>query len=223
MLNRSFLYLLLLVSFLLVFFLVDMIFGKHLIHLHEKAYARKQEKYKVETKHAPSGSHDKSSSHQVATSEQSKDRDHGEEVIPEVDSALDFDGRLQAYQDSVLASLEPGERRDDITVRYYRHELDGDVVSRLSELGYYVHVRAPTEGLGDLKTNSLYYGDDVDARDIQLIAQFLIRNGVELCQIRPSRYHADWKADAVEIGASREADGSDPLTMEDINAFEKVF
>lgn len=135
---------------------------------------------------------------------------------------MSFKDRLESYRDSILMTLPPGDKRLDVVVRYYPHEPDGDIVYRLADLGYYVHERTTTEGLDAVATNSLYYGDDVDVRDLQSVALFLVENGVVLRQIRESRYHADWKANAIEVGASLEARSRPPITVEGIEQFQKV-
>lgn len=95
------------------------------------------------------------------------------------------------------ASITKGRKKP--VIRYYRKARDGAKVDRLRQYGYYIHERK-TEGLDGYESNAINYGDSVDFVDLQLIAYTLIAQGLDIKSIAPSRYHADWKSFAIEIG-----------------------
>ncbi len=157
------------------------------------------------------------------TSEEEETPEETTEEIGAASAGLSFGDGLDFYLDSIRATLVTGEKRQDVVVRYYPHTPDGNIIYQLEELGYYVHQRETTEGLENVQTNSIYYGDAVDVRDIQYIARYLISQGIVIRQITPSRFHADWKANAIEIGASVQAQSNEPLTVDDLASFRKAY
>ena len=140
---------------------------------------------------------------------------------PEVSSMSGFEKELRAYKAQVLAQLEPGEKRMDVLVRYYPHEPDGKAVYNLRALGYYLHERPTLPEYADKPSNSLYYGDNVPLKDIQLVAITLLDAGIPLKQITESRFHADWKSNALEIGADTLVNNRPVLSKQDIQLFTK--
>ncbi len=137
------------------------------------------------------------------------------------ESLLEFEEGLRAYKMDVLSKLAPGEKRMDVVVRYYPHAPDGDAVYRLEELGYYLHERPTDPGTTSTPSNSLFYGDDVPVEDVQLVAITLLDAGIPLRQIVPSKFHADWKAGALEIGADQTVASLPILTKTTIRNFRK--
>lgn len=117
-----------------------------------------------------------------------------------------------------IANLPPGQLREDVVIRYYRHDQDGDKVYSLKEMGYYIHEKEATETEG-LGSNVMYYGENVTVEDIQIIAYTLLSNGLPLKSIEPSSY--SWKANAIEIGTDPDILESSNLTNEDIKNFRK--
>ena len=121
-----------------------------------------------------------------------------------------------AYLSPILASLPEGRSREDVVVRYYKHEKDGEKVYSLKKLGYYLHERE-AEDSKDYGSNVLYYGSDVDVRDIQLVAYTLKQNGIPLKAIIRSQY--DWKYHSLEIGADSLLVGRPILSLDEIQSF----
>lgn len=117
-----------------------------------------------------------------------------------------------------IADLPPGQLREDVVIRYYRHDQDGDKVYSLKELGYYIHEKEATETEG-LGSNVMYYGANVAVEDIQIVAYMLLSRGLPLKSIKPSSY--SWKANAIEIGTDPDILHARNLTEEDVRNFKK--
>ncbi|WP_424962366.1 hypothetical protein [Ekhidna sp.] len=117
-----------------------------------------------------------------------------------------------------IANLPPGQLREDVVIRYYRHDQDGDKVYSLKELGYYIHEKEATETEG-LGSNVMYYGANVTVEDIQIVAYMLLSNGLPLKSIEPSSY--SWKANAIEIGTDPDILDDGNLTESDVRNFSK--
>lgn len=130
-----------------------------------------------------------------------------------------FNNLLNQYKQEYFREIPAGRNRTDIVVRYYYHEPDNDKVQKLKDLKLYLHIRPVSETRRDHQSNSLYYGDSVSTRDIQLIAYTLISNGVPIKQLVPSKYHDNWKARAVEIGSDTDLADAPILTLEQIQSF----
>ncbi|WP_420576313.1 hypothetical protein [Ekhidna sp.] len=117
-----------------------------------------------------------------------------------------------------IANLPPGQLREDVVIRYYRHDQDGDKVYSLKSLGYYIHEKEATETEG-LGSNVMYYGENVAIEDIQIVAYTLLENGIPLKSIKPSSY--SWKANAIEIGTNPDILEAPELTPESVKKFTK--
>lgn len=115
-----------------------------------------------------------------------------------------------------LAELPPGHLREDVVIRYYKHEKDGSKVEQLKDLGYYIHVREATETAG-LGSNVLYYGDQVASEDIQLVAYTLLNKGIPLKSIQKTRF--EWKSNAMEIGTDTLLLDKPNLTRKQVQEF----
>lgn len=106
---------------------------------------------------------------------------------------------VQIYNDQKLRGVTP-ESRKDVVIRYYVKEKDEDKVFSLRQLGFYIHERPTSEAYQGLPTNALYYGNEVNIEDLKMVAYTLLRKGVELRLIEPSKFSNDWKARSIEIG-----------------------
>lgn len=118
--------------------------------------------------------------------------------------------------------IGPGMHRTDIVIRYYYHEPDNEKVQKLNDLKLYLHIRPVSETLRDHESNSIYYGDSVSTSDIQLIAYTLIKNGLPIKQIVPSKYHDSWKSRALEIGSDPLFANAPALDLEEIKSFRNT-
>lgn len=114
------------------------------------------------------------------------------------------------------AGLQEGRSREDVVIRYYKHEKDENKVYALKKLRYYLHEKPAIETKG-LGSNVLYYGNEVKLEDIQVVAYVLLENGIPLKSIERSKY--DWKSNAIEIGTDPELIGTENITKDKIRNF----
>ncbi len=122
------------------------------------------------------------------------------------------------YLAPILESLPSGQLREDVVIRYYRHEKDGNKVYVLRKLGFYIHEKEATETAG-LGSNVLYYGDDVSTEDIQIVAYTLLEEGLPIKSIVPTQF--SWKSTSIEVGTDTLLLDSPVLSESDIQAFNK--
>lgn len=134
-----------------------------------------------------------------------------------------FEILLANYRQEILANLPPSKNRSDVIIRYYPHKNDGNAVNELKYYGFYIHRRPVEDDFSGYTSNSIYYGDEVPVRDIQLIAYILLRNNFPLKQIIPSKFHDSWKSKSVEIGADPELVNESVMTLEEVIQFEKAY
>ena len=116
------------------------------------------------------------------------------------------------YLAPLIANLPQGQLREDVVIRYYKHDQDGDRVYSLRDLGYYIHEKEASETAG-LGSNVMYYGEDVSTEDIQIVAYTLLANGLPLKAIVPTQF--SWKSNSIEIG-------TDTLLINSVNLSESV-
>lgn len=117
-----------------------------------------------------------------------------------------------------LAGLPPGQLREDVVIRYYRHDKDGDKIYSLRDLGYYIHEKEATETAG-LGSNVLYYGSEVAVEDIQIVAYTLLEVGLPLKSIQPTQFK--WKSTSLEVGTDTLLLNDATLTDAEIKNFNK--
>jgi hypothetical protein len=129
-----------------------------------------------------------------------------------------FQDLKNSYISPILASLPEGRSREDVVIRYYKHDNDGDRIYSLKRLGYYLHEKTAEDNIG-LGSNSLYYGSDVDIRDIQVVAYELIKSGMPLRSISQSQY--DWKYNSIEIGADSLVEDDSIIELDDLISLSK--
>ena len=131
---------------------------------------------------------------------------------------ITFDDLKNLYLAPIIAGLPQGQLREDVVIRYYRHEQDGDKVYSLKNLGYYIHEKEATETVG-LGSNVLYYGDDVNVEDIRIVAYQLLETGMSIKAIAPSQFK--WKANSIEIGTDTLLLNNRDISELYIGGFEK--
>ncbi|MEO1253741.1 MAG: hypothetical protein AAFY41_02475, partial [Bacteroidota bacterium] len=122
------------------------------------------------------------------------------------------------YLKSIINSLPSGQLREDVVIRYYRHEKDGNKVDALKDLGYYIHEKKATETAG-LGSNVLIYGENVTTEDIKIVAYTLIDQGLPLKAIYHTQF--EWKSTSLEIGTDTLLTEDSILSPQDISNFKK--
>lgn len=146
---------------------------------------------------------------------QSKEQSTPAESNKELVSLSDLKNNYLAPK---LAELPTGQLREDVVIRYYRHEKDGDKIYTLRELGYYIHEKEATETAG-MGSNVIYYGDQVNKEDIQIVAYTLLEKGIPLKSIQKTQF--DWKFNSIEIGTDSLLIDDQTLQTTDIERFSK--
>jgi len=124
----------------------------------------------------------------------------------------------KSYLAPIIAELPPGQLREDIVIRYYRHDKDEGKVYELKELSYYIHEKEATETEG-MGSNVIYYGDAVTIEDIKIVALTLLEEGIPLKSIERTQY--DWKSNAIEIGTDTLLLDQNNLTVQERRSFRK--
>lgn len=221
--SRAFSYVLLLAGIILILFSLDRIFGLT-YHPNEHRLNQDQEQeeghgqlhQQPETKTAPT------KKPKVAQPETVKKEKTSEQ--PEVQQAAisdeDFFTSLKdQYTVEVLRPLGDNKSRTDVVLRYYRHPPDGNSAYELEKLGFHIHERPVNPEHESYQSNSIAYGNQVALRDIQLVAATLLKNGIPLKVIKPSKFGDDWKANSIEIGTDPALINQPNLTLSDIQQF----
>lgn len=135
---------------------------------------------------------------------------------PKPSNEVFFQKLINSYLKPLVDSLPKGRLRNDIVIRYYKREKDGNHVYKLKDFGYYIHERKAIE-TKDIGTNVLIYGNKVDVRDIRIVAYILIKNGVPIRTILKSKYQ--WKLHALEVGANPSLDHRNIMTLDEVRTF----
>jgi hypothetical protein len=107
-------------------------------------------------------------------------------------------------------------KSENPVIRYYTKLLDGMIVYELENYGFYVHERK-TNHLQNFKSNVIHFGDSVTIDEIQVIAYVMISAGLDIKEIAPSRYHAGWKYNSVEVGVDTTLLKNPSISYTDLN------
>ena len=120
------------------------------------------------------------------------------------------------YEKDIYSKLNRPQFRTDMIIRYYTKVNDKESVYALKKLGIYIHERPSDELFSNESSNTIFYGDSIARRDIEIIAMTLIESGIKLKAIVQSKYHDGWKSHSLEIGFSSTYTRSIRLTLSDI-------
>jgi hypothetical protein len=129
-----------------------------------------------------------------------------------------FKNLLTEYQTEILNSIPPTTNRKDILIRYYQRVNDNNRINVLEENRFYVHVRPISDSL-ESESNAIFFGDNVSTNDIQIIAYLLIKEGMPIKSIQPSKFHDGWKANSVEIGHDVSLRSRNRMTLAEVRSF----
>lgn len=131
-----------------------------------------------------------------------------------------FEALREQYKSEILDNLPKEQTRKDIIIRYYHHAPDGDKISVLKELGFYIHER-PVEGsLINYESNAVFYGDDVSAEELKLVVYYLLKEGMPIKHISKSQYHNGWKSSSIEIGTDTTSNTKAVITAKELQNME---
>ncbi len=127
-----------------------------------------------------------------------------------------FHQLLSVYKRDIQDKLDKNKARQDIVIRYYHHEPDGNSAYALSKLGYYIHEREVDPEYANYQSNAIFYGDSVLLRDVQVVAYTLLKEGLPIKIIKPSKFHDSWKAHSIEIGTDTTAIHLTTISLEQV-------
>ena len=146
-----------------------------------------------------------------------KKAENGNYTRPEISSEYVL-GLIEEYKANVLSKRK---YRNDVVVRYYRHEKDGDKATFLVEYGFYLHER-PIKNQKRYKektTNVIYFGHEFPESDLKFITTMLLENGMKIKRLEPFKDYDGWKRKAIEIGYSTRFEKLDVMSVEDVRDF----
>ena len=127
-----------------------------------------------------------------------------------------FVNLIDDYNKNVLSERK---YRNDVVVRYYKHEPDQSKADTLVDYGFYLHERpVATERYSSLMSNVIYYGKDFPKHDLQLIVYLLISNGIEIKQVRKFKDFDGWKNKSIEIGGDPNLINANVMSLKEIKA-----
>lgn len=124
---------------------------------------------------------------------------------------------VETYKTEVLSGIS--KPRKDIVVRYYRHKPDGKSAYELEKLGYYIHERPVDPKFEKYQSNAIFFGDSVAQKDIQIVAFTLLKEGLPIKVIKPSKFGDSWKSKSIEIGTDTTLISLPTLNFEAIQKF----
>jgi hypothetical protein len=132
-----------------------------------------------------------------------------------------FEQFLINYKEEVQSKRK---YRNDVVVRYYKHEADGERANLLVDYGFYLHIRPVNnpDHYATFESNILYYGKEFPERDIKLIAYLLVRNGIGIKKILPFKDYDGWKRKSIEIGANARLQNAPVLSLSEIRYFKRA-
>lgn len=139
-------------------------------------------------------------------------------IGPEGEKALN--NLKENYLNPIMENIPVDDLREDVFIRYYRHDKDGIGIYKLEEMGYYIHQKPASETAG-LGSNTIYYGDDVPLEDIQIIALTLLKEGIPVKTIKHTKFA--WKSSAIEIGTDASINDEPNISVEEILDFNKQY
>lgn len=122
------------------------------------------------------------------------------EDLQDVDDVEYFEKLKEDYLAELIEEIPPGKSRTDLVVRYYSRSGDNENgIFQLRELRYYIHERTTNGETVYYPNNFISYGKNIKKEDIQIVAYTLIKNGIPIKSIKPSKFGSSWKANSIEI------------------------
>lgn len=167
--------------------------------------------------------HAESESESVNSDHSSSNMDHETSAKTENKISTDqyFKNLIADYKADVLSNLPPNKARTDIVIRYYRHPRDGNGAYALDKLGYYIHERPVNPKYEKFQSNAIYYGDSVKLKDLMIVGYSLLKEGVPIKVIKPSKFGDSWKSRSIEIGTDTTLLKLPNLTLEELQNFKR--
>lgn len=214
--SKSGKYLLVIIGFFSLFFILDRVFSLP----SSPAEHGMNHKSKSEATSAESG-HETGVKDPEAASIEEKAEETSKEPAKKPVSANYFENLLQNYKKNYLSELGNGKARTDIIIRYYRHAPDGNSAYALESLGFYIHERPVDARYAGFQSNAIFYGDSVRLEDIQIVGYTLLKEGLPIKLIKPSKFSDSWKARSIEIGTDTTLLDEPTLSLSALQSLKK--
>jgi hypothetical protein len=219
--SKSGKYLLVIIGFFSLFFILDRVFSLP----SSPAEHGMDHKSKVEATRAESGHEIEVKDPEAALIKEASLDEEAEEVSKEpANKAVSgnyFENLLQNYKKDYLSDLGNGKVRTDIIIRYYRHAPDGNSAYALESLGFYIHERPVEARYAEFQSNAIFYGDSVRLEDIQIVGYTLLKEGLPIKLIKPSKFSDSWKARSIEIGTDTTLLDEPTLSLSALQSLKK--
>lgn len=212
-----------------VLFILDGVFGVHYSHnIHHPELLEKQEdslhesdasNYQETEPKEFIDSTDSSIEESTPTEEPAlEEQEESKNAANADDAAVEryFEELKSDYLQSKLKDLPSSQARTDVIIRYYHHQPDGESAYQLQNLRYYLHERPVAPEYANHQSNAVFYGDSVQVEDIQLVTYTLLKAGLPIKTIKPSKFASSWKARSIEIGTDTTLTNQPTLTLEEI-------
>ena len=131
-----------------------------------------------------------------------------------------FNHLIKEYKATVLSKRK---YRNDVVVRYYKHEPDSASANILVDYGFYLHIRPVAKArFKTQNSNVIYYGHEFPERDLKLIAYLLVKSGIPIKRIQAFKDFDGWKQKSIEIGGRAKFNQLKTLSLSDIRSFSSV-
>jgi len=140
-----------------------------------------------------------------------------------IDSTTKISVRMDIMKKSDSANLAierlmVGHTPDtNITITYYSKTIEAEKTTlALKSLGYDFKTKNPSPSLVNQKTNSVWFGRNVNIKDCKIVALALIRAGIDIKAIRSYRtssINPAYKANIIEIGGDKNLENQSASAM----------
>ena len=123
----------------------------------------------------------------------------------------------QIYQELLqeeirLAGIYANKKDDLALIEYFPKDLDkGTVEKALKKLDFPVVIMPAI--ISDLPSNSIWFSTTVKIDDVKLVAETLIKAGVEIKAIRPLAEAVQFSESLIRVGADPQMEERSPLTL----------
>ncbi|RED93645.1 hypothetical protein [Marinoscillum furvescens] len=233
-------YIFLIAFFFSILFVLDGVFDVHYTHnIHhpelleeshdnnhdkEEPDAHSSQKEDAESHHGGSSTEEfiDEPESQPSTPETTPDTNDDQEETTSISASADpelekyFENLKETYLKEKLDKLPTNQARTDIVIRYYHHAPDGESAYQLQNLRYYIHERPVDPEYANHQSNAVFYGDSIQIEDIQLVTYTLLKAGLPIKTIKPSKFASSWKAKSIEIGTDTTLTNQPTLSLQEI-------
>ncbi|TSE04360.1 hypothetical protein [Aquimarina algiphila] len=144
-----------------------------------------------------------------------------ETIKEKVDTTKLDSTALKAFK-NVYENLITYSDNSTTVVRYYKRKKDDPKIEKtIQRMNFYLNERPVEDDDGEIKVNSIWYGDSVDINKVRALATELIKTNNDFKFIKNFKLGRgyEWKVKAIEIGYEENLDDLPTITNE--NDIEK--